>query len=97
MLTPYPPPSLLLLTSTTGLMIASQTRGGRWMCWQRRWRRTLGWTCRSALFAKNMRNRSRAEVEMEGDLPVRMEVEVDALMAVESKFRIGHFPPGPKN
>jgi hypothetical protein len=35
--------------------------------------------------------------EMEGDPPVRMEVEVDALMAVESKFRIGHFPPGPKN
>ena len=68
MLTPYPPPSLLILTPTTGrLMIASRvrrrfwSRGGRWMCWQRRWRRTLGWTCRWAFVSKNMRNRAHAE------------------------------------
>ena len=59
------------------------------MFWQRGWRRSLGWTCRLVLFAKNMRNRSRAEalpifllgVEMVGDLPGRMEVEGGALMA----------------
>ncbi len=50
MLTPFPPPSLLLLTSTTGrLMIASWarrrfwSRGRRWRWRQRRGRRTSGW------------------------------------------------------